>query len=226
MCNEYIVDLVDGKWVWIRLALGGGGHVVADFDPDNPETVRLPEEYSAHAKRWSGYPDREMPVAVVGPGGGANLEIMRWGFPPVKAGGVVITNIRNLSSSYWRPWLGPEHRCLVPVTDFCEWTETPPKRKKWFRLKDETPFMFAGVWRSWDGARGPKTKPVEGGHKLFAFITTEPNSIVGAIHPKAQPVILTREYWRSWLTDPWDKVKGYIHPSPDEDMEPPTDAPQ
>lgn len=49
---------------------------------------------------------------------------------------------------------------------------------------------------------------------------------VGAIHPKAQPVILTREYWRAWLTEPWDTVKAFIHPSPDDEMEPPADAPR
>jgi putative SOS response-associated peptidase YedK len=32
---------------------------------------------------------------------------------------------------------------------------------------------------------------VEGEHELFGFLTTEPNSVVEAIHPKAMPVILT-----------------------------------
>jgi putative SOS response-associated peptidase YedK len=32
---------------------------------------------------------------------------------------------------------------------------------------------------------------VVGEHKLFGFLTTEANSIVAPIHPKAMPVILT-----------------------------------
>jgi putative SOS response-associated peptidase YedK len=36
-----------------------------------------------------------------------------------------------------------------------------------------------------------KSAPVEGEHELFGFLTTEPNSVVEAIHPKAMPVILT-----------------------------------
>lgn len=28
-------------------------------------------------------------------------------------------------------------------------------------------------------------------HDLFAFLTTEPNVVVGPVHPKAMPVILT-----------------------------------
>jgi len=30
------------------------------------------------------------------------------------------TNVRNTSSSHWKPWLGPENRCLVPFTAFSE----------------------------------------------------------------------------------------------------------
>jgi putative SOS response-associated peptidase YedK len=226
MCNEYTVDLVGGVWVHIHRTIGGGGQIVAEVDPDNPEVISPPEEYAAHLKRWTGYPDREMPVAVLGPGGGAKLEIMRWGFPPVRAGERVITNIRNLNSSYWRPWLGPEWRCLVPVTDFCEWTDDPPKRKKWFRLKENTPFMFAGIWRPWNGVRGTKAKPVEGDHKLFAFVTTSPNEIVRYVHAKAQPVILTRKHWRTWLEAPWDIAKELLVTSPADEMEQPTNAPR
>ena len=36
-----------------------------------------------------------------------------------------VTNIRQTSSSHWRGWLGPEHRCLVPFTSFAE-NETLP----------------------------------------------------------------------------------------------------
>lgn len=31
-----------------------------------------------------------------------------------------VTNIRNVDSTHWRPWLGLEHRCLVPFTSFSE----------------------------------------------------------------------------------------------------------
>ena len=36
-----------------------------------------------------------------------------------------------------------------------------------------------------------KVKEGETTNDLFAFLTTEPNKEVGAIHPKAMPVILT-----------------------------------
>jgi putative SOS response-associated peptidase YedK len=36
-----------------------------------------------------------------------------------------------------------------------------------------------------------KADPVEGEHLLFSFLTSEPDGMVGPIHPKAMPVILT-----------------------------------
>lgn len=38
---------------------------------------------------------------------------------------------------------------------------------------------------------------------VFAFLTIEPNAEVGAIHPKAMPVVLTtRDKVEQWLTAP------------------------
>jgi putative SOS response-associated peptidase YedK len=39
--------------------------------------------------------------------------------------------------------------------------------------------------------RGKKADPVEGEHLLYSFLTSQPNGIMGPIHPKAMPVILT-----------------------------------
>jgi putative SOS response-associated peptidase YedK len=51
---------------------------------------------------------------------------------------------------------------------------------------------------------------VKGGettNDLFAFFTTEPNAEVGAIHPKAMPVILTTPAEvETWMTAPSDEA--------------------
>jgi putative SOS response-associated peptidase YedK len=51
---------------------------------------------------------------------------------------------------------------------------------------------------------------------LFAFLTTDANSELGAIHPKAMPVILTRpEEIETWLTAPSPETSHLKLPLPD-----------
>ena len=142
------------------------------------------------------YPGHQAPVLRRKDGGGLALEMMKWGFPgPVLAGSRPVTNVRNLNSPFWRSALNdPKRRCLVPATSFCEWTAEPDpatkrKAKVWFGLAEEQPplFAFAGLWR-----------PGEGG-PYMAFLTCEANSTVGAVHPKAMPVMLRPADAAGWL---------------------------
>ena len=159
------------------------------------------------------FPDAMAPVVRNGPDGMRELTMLRWGMPtpPAFVKGIDrgVTNIRNTNSPHWRRWLGRDNRCVVPATSFCEPTDAadPSTGKKnwvWFALAEERPlFVFAGLWCSWRGIRGTKSNPVEGEHQLFAFLTTAPNAIVGSVHTKAMPVILTtQEEIDTWMTAP------------------------
>ena len=74
--------------------------------------------------------------------------------------------------------------------------------------------MLAGIWTNWTSVR--TVKEGETVNDLYAFLTTEPNAEVGAIHPKAMPVILTTpDEVETWLTASADDALKLQRPLPD-----------
>jgi putative SOS response-associated peptidase YedK len=61
-----------------------------------------------------------------------------------------------------------------------------------------------------------KVKEGETTNDLYAFLTTEPNAEVGAIHPKAMPVILTTpDEVETSMTAPAEEALKLQRPLPD-----------
>lgn len=169
------------------------------------------------------FPDR--PALVVREEGGARRwDRMMWGFPHKVPGKRIdkatgkpvlldkkVTNVRNYTSPFWRSALAkPERRCLVPFTAFSEYGHTRDADGKlplhWFDVPSRPTVSFAGVWR-----------PVEEG-AVFAFLTCEPNPLVGRIHPKAMPVLLDEEDEERWLTCPFEEAIALAKPYPSQLM--------
>src|SRR5271163_4212650 len=170
------------------------------------------------------FPDYSAPIVRNTPDGVRELSLARWGMPsPVFAlkgrnSDPGVTNVRNVGSPHWRRWLGVESRCVVPFNSFSENEALPDgsRHPVWFALDDSRPLaFFAGIWTRWTSVR--KVKEGETTNDIFAFLTTEPNAIVGPIHSKAMPVILTRdEDIETWLSAPAPVALQLQRPLPDD----------
>ena len=168
------------------------------------------------------FPDYPAPI-VRNTASGRELVMARWGMPSPafaltdKKSDPGITNVRNTASAHWKRWLGVDNRCLVPFTSFSEPEPQPngSRPSAWFALDESRPLaFFAGIWTNWKSVR--KVKEGEVTADLFAFLTTEPNAEVGAIHPKAMPVILTKpEELERWMTAPPVEALKLQRPLPD-----------
>ena len=203
MCNHYRQAIIKGE-------------TIPGWSIDQFSEIKIPTRF--HNLPQDVYPDRDgLLIRLVD--GKPEVEAMRWGFPPPpNADSYYVTNVRNTKSTFWKPWLKVDHRCLVPVAQFTEPDPEKPKPRaeRWFARPDGAPMFFAGIWRTWDGDRGPKSKPVSGPHLLFSFLTCEPNAVVEPIHPKAMPVILSPADAMTWLTAPPAEAIELQKPAPDD----------
>lgn len=173
------------------------------------------------------YPDYLAPIVILNAAGEREIVLARWGLPSLKDDpgsdkpNKGTTNIRHPSYADWRGYLGIGHRCLVPLNRFAEPCKLADgsSGNAWFALgRDEPLTFFAGLYTEWTGTRRKDEGPMA--HLTFAFFTTEPNDVVGAVHPKAMPVILTTgEEQARWLTAPWSEARSLQRPLADGELE-------
>lgn len=146
---------------------------------------------------------------------GRGLDIMSW---DVLGGAAAwpMTNVRNLGLPQWRRLAEePENRCLVPLSEFCEWTpdthdlgdgKKPVKGEMWFQVSDQPLFAVAGFWQHTAKGAG------------FTMVTCNPNELVAPIHPKAMITILHPDDHERWLQGGYDDVVALQRPYPAERM--------
>ncbi len=189
-------------------------------------------------------PDNQVPIVRVDREGNRAIAHARWGYRKVKFKGQNfeswLTNTRDLTAPVWKRVLQePRQRCLVPASSFAEYHPTekfmgkagkPNKCATWFRLigdEDRPPFAFAGFVRRWnwekDGLRRKADADLAAENAqviAMTFLTTEANSIVAPIHPKAMPVILrTEEEFSTWLHGSGEEAAALQRPLPDDALE-------
>jgi putative SOS response-associated peptidase YedK len=74
-------------------------------------------------------------------------------------------------------------RCVVPLTSFSEFYNGA-KQDVLFAFGEDRPLaFFAGLWTAgWTGQEDQERRQTT---DLYAFLTTDPNAQVGAVHTKA-----------------------------------------
>jgi putative SOS response-associated peptidase YedK len=181
-------------------------HYGADWLADRPMDNRFnPAELTPLARAW----------VVRDNDRGRGVDVMAWDV----LGGLAkfpMTNVRQLHLPQWRRLAErPENRCLVPVTEFAEWTpdkhdlgdgKPPIKGEMWFQVQDQPQFAIAGFWQGTPKGNG------------FTMVTCDPNELVAPVHPKAMVTILDPADWDLWLRGSYDEIVHLQRPYPAERM--------
>ena len=124
--------------------------------------------------------------------GQRELVLMRWGLVPfftkqlsdVKGISTINAKAETIETSptFRRPF--KMRRCLVPADGYYEWLRVDEKTKQpyAFKMKDDAPFAFAGLWDAWKASDGNWLQS-------FSIITTDANELAARVHSR-MPVIL------------------------------------
>jgi len=162
------------------------------------------------------------PVAVI-PNTGDNIVTMyKWGLIPswskdpsigdrmINARAESLDEKPSFRNAYKR------RRCLILSDGFYEWKQNPDLKTKqpmYIRLKDGKPFAFAGLWEVWNAPDGSEIRSC-------TVITTQPNSLLEAIHNR-MPVILPSSAYNKWLAKEDQQptqLNGLLVPYPASEM--------
>jgi putative SOS response-associated peptidase YedK len=85
-----------------------------------------------------------------------------------------------------------KRRCIIPADGFYEWQRTNGKKQPYFfRMQDEHPFGFAGLWEKWKATDGQVLE-------TCTILTTEANEVLQPVHDR-MPVILHSDDYDQWL---------------------------
>ena len=85
-----------------------------------------------------------------------------------------------------------KRRCLIPASGFYEWMRQGKAKQPYcFRLTDDRPFAFAGLWEAWRPDSGPPLL-------TCAILTTAANELVRPVHDR-MPVILDPRHYDLWI---------------------------
>lgn len=83
-------------------------------------------------------------------------------------------------------------RCLIVADGFYEWQQQAGRKQPfYFRLQNQQPFGFAGLWEQWESSAKQSIASC-------TILTTQPNELVQPFHDR-MPVILKQQDYDLWL---------------------------
>lgn len=158
----------------------------------------VPEEQAEFFPRYNLAPTQDAWVAMRGDDGAVRLRKMRWGLVPFWAKdlsvGSKMVNARSETVAERAAYRKAFHqrRCVILADGFYEWRKTSRgKEPHYIRLKNGKPFVFAGLWETWNAPDGSLLE-------TFCILTGGANELVAEIHTR-MPIILDEEKALQWL---------------------------
>jgi putative SOS response-associated peptidase YedK len=104
-------------------------------------------------------------------------------------------------------------RCLIVADGFYEWQKHEGGKQPFYiRLKNDSPFAFAGLWDRCERLAAPL--------ESCTIITTDANELLKSVHDR-MPVIFDREACQKWLDaaiEDADALQALLRPYPAEEM--------
>ncbi len=192
MCGRYV--LINGKRVFLtykELRVKDDGHM------------------DEHLPRYNAAPMQHMPVFAQRGGELIALQMLWWLIPHTSKDGKPASVAFNAraetieTSALFAPYFKGS-RCLIPADAFYEWKKisvsveakgkmklVEEKHPMCICMKNEQPFMFAGLFSVWKNDKGEE-------FPSFTIITTAPNALMSEIHHR-MPVIMPERHFEMWL---------------------------
>ena len=160
------------------------------------EIKRVPD----YSSRYNVAPTQDVLAVRPEAEDGAEVEavMMRWGLVPFWADDLRMSakmiNARSETVSSKPAFRDAfvNRRCLIVADGFIEWQRIGREKQPfWFRLRNEEPFAFAGLWERWRDTHGLSIE-------TCTILTTDANELVAGVHDR-MPVILPRDVYADWL---------------------------
>ncbi|MGB7925118.1 MAG: SOS response-associated peptidase [Pyrinomonadaceae bacterium] len=188
------------------------------------DTKKLAKEFKvaeipAMDQRYNIAPTQDV-LAVYESRDGREMKFLKWGLIPSWAKdtsmGAKLINARSETVTEKPAFRQAfkQRRCIITADGFYEWQRTKGRKQPfYFRMRDERPFGFAGLWERWEGE----------GSKVInscAILTTEANEVLRPVHDR-MPIILHPEDYELWLdadARKMDIIKEMLRPYPAEEM--------